>query len=533
MSTHHTTTSFEGSFGNRRPQSSPESGDACAPCAGRVDTIARLDPTFAGRHIHFVGIGGCGMSGLALMLKMRGAIVTGSDQSPSATVAMLEAAGIPVRTGPAAPMLPANTQLVIASAAIRTDHAEITTAIAQRVEWISYAEGLGLAQRGRTAVSIAGTHGKSTTTAMTSWIGIHCGLDPSVIVGATCAQLGGGSRTGATSIPAGANAGAAGILICEACEFNRSFHQHRPTIGLINNIEEDHLDYYASLTEIIGSFRDFAKLLPPAALGGKLLIAEEGAHRREVTAGLDCEVATFGFSPTADYQVFFDAKASRVGILRDGHWVAQWNATMPGVHNALNSAAAAIINHWLGADWDDISAALGCFRGLDRRSQLLGTRALPSGGSAEVYDDYGHHPTECEKTLQAMRSAHNPKRLICVFQPHQHSRTRFLLDQFASSFSHADEVIVPQIYFVRDSEVEKTRVSAQDLVDRLNAQGTRAVHIATFPEIVRHLEETSLDGDLIVTMGAGPVNEVAREFLRRGAAQGGGTQRGASTEAVA
>jgi UDP-N-acetylmuramate--alanine ligase len=253
-----------------------------------------------------------------------------------------------------------------------------------------------------------------------------------------------------------------------------------------------------------------------------------------VTAGLDCEVATFGFSPTADYQVFFDAKASRVGILRDGHWVAQWDATMPGVHNALNSAAAAIINHWLGADWDEIAEALGRFGGLDRRSQLLGTRALPQGGTAEVYDDYGHHPTECEKTLQAMRSAHNPKRLICVFQPHQHSRTRFLLDQFASSFSHADEVIVPEIYFVRDSEVEKTRVSAQDLVDRLNEQGTRAVHIATFPEIVRHLEATSVDGDLIVTMGAGPVNEVAREFLRRGtAANAGGTVRSAAAGAVA
>ena len=221
-------------------------------------------------------------------------------------------------------------------------------------------------------------------------------------------------------------------------------------------------------------------------------------------------------------------------VLRDGHWVAQWDATMPGVHNALNSAAAAIINHWLGADWDEIAEALGRFGGLDRRSQLLGTRALPQGGTAEVYDDYGHHPTECEKTLQAMRSAHNPKRLICVFQPHQHSRTRFLLDQFASSFSHADEVIVPEIYFVRDSEVEKTRVSAQDLVDRLNEQGTRAVHIATFPEIVRHLEATSVDGDLIVTMGAGPVNEVAREFLRRGtAANAGGTVRSAAAGAVA
>ena len=474
------------------------------------------DPCFSDRHIHFIGIGGCGMSGLALMLRNRGAIVTGSDQSDSEMIARLDAEGIVVRVGNAMQSLPADTQLVVASAAIKTDHPEILAATAKGIEWINYAEALGLAQRGRTAVSIAGTHGKSTTTAMTSWVGIHCGLDPSVIVGATCDQLGGGSRTGSTLIPTGAMQGAPGVLVCEACEFNRSFHQHRPTIGLINNIEEDHLDYYSSLTEIIGSFRDFAKILPPASHGGKLLIAEEGAHRREVAAGLDCEVTTFGFSPSADYQVFYDAKANRVGLLRDGHWVAQWDGTMPGGHNALNSAAAAIINHWLGADWDDISVALGCFRGLDRRSQKLGTRTLAGGGKVEVFDDYGHHPTECEKTLRALRTAHSPKRLLCIFQPHQHSRTRFLLEQFATSFSQADQVIVPQIYFVRDSELEKTRVCAQDLVDRLREQNTSAVHIAAFPEIVTHLESVCRDGDLIVTMGAGPVNQVAQEFLARG-----------------
>ncbi|MFM7052359.1 MAG: UDP-N-acetylmuramate--L-alanine ligase [Planctomycetota bacterium] len=483
-----------------------------------------VDPIFHGKRIHFVGIGGCGMSGLALMLKLRGALVTGSDQSDGDAIDRLLEAGIPVRVGPAMQSLPVDTELVIASAAIKPDHPEIQAAHAKSVEWISYAEGLGLAQRGRTAVSIAGTHGKSTTTAMTSWVALHCGLDPSVIVGATCAQIGGGSRTGARSIPFGRNLGDPGVLVCEACEFNRSFHQHRPTIGYIGNIEEDHLDYYASLTEIIGSFRDFAKLLPPADLGGKLLIAEEGAHRREVAAGLDCEVATFGFSPNADYQVVHDAKVNRVGLLREGHWIAQWTNRMPGAHNALNSAAAGIINSWLGADWDDIAAGLALFKGLDRRSQLLGTRSIGSGASIEVFDDYGHHPTECEKTLRALRAARNPRRLICVFQPHQHSRTRFLLDQFATSFSHADLVIVPHIYFVRDSEAERQRVSAQDLVDRLQAQGTQAIHISSFAEIADHLDANCVDGDMVLTMGAGPVNEVAKEFLRRGLVNSGGSE---------
>ena len=486
-------------------------------------TLARAhqspDFSFTGRRVHFVGIGGSGMNGLALMLARRGAIVTGSDQSAGEAITRLDRAGIPVRVGAAMRSLPEGTELVVASAAIKGDHPEILAANDKGIDWIHYAEALGVAQRGTTAVSIAGTHGKSTTTAMTSWVGIRCGLDPSVIVGATCDQIGGGSRTGALAIPTGAQRGKPGVLVCEACEFNRSFHHHRPTIGLINNIEEDHLDYYKSLDEIIESFRDFARILPPAAQGGKLLIAEDGAHRREIAAGLDCEVATFGFSPEADYQVFYDAQVHRVGILSRGYWIDSWTNRMPGPHNALNSAAAGIINHWLGAGWDDIAAALSEFGGLDRRSQRLGERALPGGRRVEVYDDYGHHPTECEKTLRALRAAHRPKRLICVFQPHQHSRTRFLLDQFATSFREADKVIVPQIYFVRDSEVDKTRVSSQDLVDRLMAKGTSAIHIANFDQIVEHLEAHARDGDLIVTMGAGPVNAVANDLLARGGAQ--------------
>ncbi len=449
-----------------------------------------------------------------MMLRQRGCAVTGSDQSDSEMITRLDECGIDVRVGPAMQSLPEATDIVIASAAIKPDHPEILAAQSKGIEWITYAEALGLTQEGMTAVSIAGTHGKSTTTAMTSWVGMRCGLDPSVIVGATCDQLGGGTRTGSPRIPVGPRANEPGVLVCEACEFNRSFHQHRPTIGLINNIEEDHLDYYSSLEEIIESFSDFAKLLPSQREGGKLLIAEDGAHRRQIVAGLNCEVATFGFSPEADFQVVFDSHACRVGVLWHGHWIAAWNNRMPGGHNALNAAAAGIINNWLGADWDDIAVALSEFKGLDRRSQFLGSRMI-SSVRVQVFDDYAHHPTECEKTLRALRAAHNPKRLICIFQPHQHSRTRFLLEQFATSFSSADEVIVPHIYFVRDSEAEKTRVSAQDLVDRLIERNTPARHIGSFEAITAHLESHAQDGDLIVTMGAGPVHRIAEDFLSR------------------
>jgi UDP-N-acetylmuramate--alanine ligase len=485
--------------------------------ANRAAGDPSRDPRFAGKSIHFIGIGGCGMSGLALMLQARGAHCHGSDSTPSELTADLQARGIAVTDQQVAAALPETCDLVIASAAIKPDHPELLAAQERGLEVISYAEAVGLAQSGRTAVSIAGTHGKSTTTAMLAHALIECGLDPSFIVGATCAQIGGGSRCGGAVIPgSGPLAGRPGILVAEACEFNRSFHHHRPQLGLVNNVEEDHLDIYGSLEAIIEAFAGFARLMPAADAGGRLLIAHEGAHRRQITAGLACAVETFGFSPAADYQVVCDVAVRRAGLLQAGHWLTQWTNAMPGEHNALNAAAAAILAHHLGADWDDISAALTSFRGIDRRMQRLGTRAVP-GGEVIVYDDYGHHPTEIDATLRALRAAEKPQRLICVFQPHQHSRTRFLLEQFAQSFSVADVVIVPHIYFVRDSEVEKTRVSASDLVDRLRQRRVAAMHLHPFEAIVEQLQTMCRAGDLLVIMGAGPVWKVARQFLDSGA----------------
>jgi UDP-N-acetylmuramate--alanine ligase len=467
-------------------------------------------------HLYLIGIGGCGMSGLARLLAEHGAICCGSDSTPSDVTAALAARGIAVSHSQSAGELPDECDLVVASAAIKPDHPELLAAQRRGVPILSYAEMLGQVQQQRTGVSIAGTHGKSTTTAMLCHALIEAGLDPSFIVGAMCEQIApgkhGGSRTGAATIPSGPLVGRPGILVAEACEFNRSFHHHRPVIGLINNIEEDHLDVYGSLDNIVKAFTDFARLLPTAENGGRLLIAHEGAHRREVTAGLSCAISTLGFSPAADYQVIYDPPATRVGVLQGGHWLAQWNLSMTGEHNALNSAAAAILANWLGADWDDIGRALTGFRGIDRRMQKLGCRTVP-GGEVVVYDDYGHHPTEIEITLRALRTAESPKRLICVFQPHQHSRTRFLMEQFAQSFSSADVVIVPHIYFVRDSEIEKHSVSAADLVDRLRQRGVSAMHLYPFEAIVEQLENICRPGDLLVIMGAGPVWQVAHQFL--------------------
>jgi UDP-N-acetylmuramate--alanine ligase len=480
-----------------------------------------METRFAGKRIHFIGIGGCGMSGLAMSLKKLGAVCSGSDSVSSQLTESLESGGIPVQFDQSTGTIAEPCDLVIASAAIKPDHPEMLTATNRGIQVWTYAEALGQVQASYTGVSLAGTHGKSTTTAMLAHVLIECGLDPSFIVGATCPQIGGGSRVGSNTIPKGPMKGLPGAFLAEACEFNRSFHHHRPTIGFINNLEEDHLDIYGSLDEIIRAFRGFAELIPTAEQGGRLLIAHDGAHRGTVTPGLRCAVETFGFHPEADFQVVYDAAVSpggRVGVLQDGVWLAQWTNHMPGAHNALNSAAAAILAHDLGAEWDRISPALGSFLGLDRRMQKLGARRI-NGGEVVVYDDYGHHPTEIESTLKALRAAECPSsggRLICVFQPHQHSRTRFLLNQFAQSFSSADVVIVPHIYFVRDSEVEKAKISAADLVDKLRQKGVQAMHLYPFEAIVEQLEAICRPGDLLVIMGAGPVWKVAKGFLESG-----------------
>lgn len=492
----------------------------------------RLD--VAGKSLYLIGIGGCGMSGLARMLRGRGAIVRGSDMQDSDVTVALAAEGIEVGFDQSRRWLPEACDMVVCSAAIRPEHPQVVEAVSRGIPVLFYAEALGLCMIGRTGVAVAGTHGKSSTTAMLGTALTDAALDPTVIVGATCAQLATGTldtvkrepgarisgfRLGAEKIPTGNLRGKPGVLVAESCEFNRSFHNLHPTIASISSVEADHLDVYGSLDAIVESFHEFARLIPPAAEGGKLLIAHEGAHRREVTAGLECEVQTIGFTPAADWVVSYEQETRSVSLQHRGHDVQGWNLRIPGVHNAINSATAMVLAIWLGADPVRVARSLAAFSGVDRRNQFLGARAI-GGGEVRVYDDYGHHPTEIDVTLRALRGFEKPQdrggRLICVFQPHQHSRTRHLLDEFAQSFSGADMVLVPDIYFVRDSQEERAKIGAQDLVSRLTDRGVDANHVQTFDKIVERLEEICRPGDLVVVMGAGPVYEVGRSFLARG-----------------
>ncbi|MEO1008103.1 MAG: Mur ligase domain-containing protein [Planctomycetota bacterium] len=478
--------------------------------------------------VFLVGIGGAGMSAIARVLAARGAEVHGCDATATPITDALAADGLRLAIGDDA-ALPGGTDLVIASAAIPADHPVRTRADASGVPVLGYSAALGGLMDRHTGIAIAGTHGKSTTAAMLGAALVDAGLDPTAIVGATSRQLTSGalaadegpvgSRLGAPVVPRGPLAGRPGLLVAEACEFNRSFLDLRPTIGCIGGIEADHLDQYGSLGAVVDAFARFAALLPPAADGGVLLMGHNDPHRLTVSAATSARVETVGCNPHADWTATYDEPSGVVSV-RHGGTQAAWRQRMPGPHNAENAAMAFAAACTAGADASVVAESLGAFRGVDRRCQLLGERPV-AGGAVRVYDDYGHHPTEVDATLRAIRRAERPEarggRLIAVFQPHQHTRTRFLLDGFAASFSAADHVVVPEIYRVRETEADRRSVGAQDLVNRVQAQGVDAVHVHPFANVVAHLDRACRPGDVVVVMGAGPVWQVARDFMANGA----------------
>ena len=460
---------------------------------------SRSASRFTGRRVHFIGIGGCGMSGLARMLLDAGATVTGSEPSLNTQTIELTNRGVVISGNQIGELINENTDLVVRTAAVPDSNLEYVVAKRKGIKTIKYAELLGEVMAERRGIAVAGTHGKSTTTAMIAFALHACGADPSFVVGGTVPQLG----------SAGSRSGGSDLFVAEACEFDRSFHALRPRVAMLLNIEEDHLDCYKDLDEIIESFRTFAKLVPADGL-----IIANGADENvaKAIAGLKTCVETVSLAPGTNWSTCpsgIGANGLPTGaVWHDGEPIGMLNLAVAGEHNLMNATMALAACVACGIDGEGAIEALGKFRGVDRRMTEVG-----SYNGATVVDDYGHHPTEIRATLAALRQRYNPKRLICVFQPHQHSRTRFLLEDFATSFAAADETIVPDIYFVRDSEEERHAVSAADLVERIGRNGQRAIHLPTFEQIVQHLKRQAQAGDLIVTMGAGNVWEIGRELI--------------------
>ncbi len=454
--------------------------------------------SFAGKKVHLVGIGGAGMRALAAVLLEHNAVVSGSDIATAGATERLAERGATIHVGHKSENIADDCDVVVYSAAIHDQNPELIAARSKGKEVLKYSQMLGRVMAQGVGIAVAGTHGKSTTTAMVAYVLKEAGLQPSFIVGATVPQLGG---------PSGVGSGK--YFVAEACEFDRSFLNLTPQHAAILNIEEDHLDCYQDLGAIIEAFRSFASLV---GMGGVLVANGEDRSVAEAVRTATCEVQTFGLADGCTWQgAGLTAEHGRytMNVLFRGREFCRLNVPLPGLHNAYNSLAAVGLLHQAGLEPAQIAEILPRFEGAYRRMTYKGCVK-----GITVLDDYAHHPTEIQVTLRAIRDYYQPKRLFCVFQPHQHSRTRFLLKDFARSFAAADEVIVPDIYFVRDSVREKDYISSEDLVAQIRLNGGAAVYLKNFEDIATYLRGSLRESDLVVTMGAGNIWEVADETVR-------------------
>jgi UDP-N-acetylmuramate--alanine ligase len=481
--------------------------------------------SLAGKKFHFIGAGGIGMSGLAQLLMKNNAIVTGSDQTATGVTEKLCQMGADIKIGHSPINLHRGTNAVVISAAIKKDNPELKLAQKRKYKIYKYAQLLGDLMNRYDGIAIAGTHGKSTTSGWLSWLLKQAGIDVNFIVGAQICQFGGSCGTGDST-----------YFVAEACEYDRSFLNMKPKIACILNVEQDHLDYYKNEEDIVDAFSQFALNVKSDGIliaNGQdpnvvKIIERFGDELRYETFGLDEKCSFFAHNIVLKDGLYgFD-------VYHNGRLLGATRISLPGKHNVLNALAVVAIATRIGLLPQQILSMLAGFTGIDRRLMLKGqfivrdasgvTRSVKDirnmqytirNTTITVLDDYAHHPTEIRATLEAVRQKYQPKRIWCVFQPHQYSRTRFLLDDFAESFKLADVTIVPEIYFVRDSETSKKEVNAQIFVDRLRANGTDAVFIDSFAEICDYLQNNVTAGDLVITMGAGDIWKVADEYIHR------------------
>ena len=451
------------------------------------------------RVVHFVGVGGSGMSGLASLLLADGHRVSGSDRSEGEALAALAARGAVVTAGHAAQNLAEDVDLVVASAAVPADNPEVAEAHRRGLPVVKYARALGGLMAGRRGIAVSGCHGKTTTTGMAAFVLLRCGLDPSVVLGGSIPAIGGNSRVGRGP-----------FLVAEACEYDRSFLNLTPEIAIVNNIDADHLDYFRDISEIAGAFVDFARLLPE---GGLLVVNNEHEALFGPSSGVRARVETTGLRSHADWvaaERSADRGLTRCRVLRRGEEWGTFALRIPGIHNTLNALGVIAVAAHLGIDRDAVRAALLDFPGVERRLQVCYRR-----GGISVVDDYAHHPSEVQAVLRTLREDPSTRRVLAVFQPHQASRLRILRRELAAALGTADRVIVPDVYFARDTEEDRANVHALDLVKTLNNLGADAVYEPSFPGIVERVLADLRPGDVLVTMGAGNVTGVAHDLARR------------------
>lgn len=443
------------------------------------------------QHIHLIGIGGIGVSGLAEMMLSRGYTVSGSDMKSSIVTQRLEQKGARIYVGHAAEQVD-GADLIVYTAAVQADNPELVQGRIQGIPSVNRAEMLGmLMAEYHHSLAIAGTHGKTTTTSMVSLILEKGGLDPTMLIGGDIREIQGNAKAGKSP-----------YLVAEACEYKDSFLSFRPFGAIILNIEEDHLDYFRNLDHIIESFSQFTSQVTP---GGFVVYNRDDLNCLRMKDRVSAESISFGLSQESDCTardiVYNPAGCATFTVIYKGKALGPITLNVPGVHNVYNALAALATALHCGVDFSAAQDSLRTFEGARRRFEH---RGLFKG--ATVVDDYAHHPTEIRATLAAAAQTEH-KKVWCIFQPHTYTRTAELMHEFASCFTGADQVIITRIYAAR--ETNTLGIHGTDLVDRIVSQGDAAIYLDTFQEIFDYLTAHVAEGDLILTVGAGNIDDVA------------------------
>ena len=429
-------------------------------------------------HVHFIGIGGISMSGLAEILMEEGFTVSGSDSQRSELTVHLEGRGARVFYGQKAENIVEGIDVVVYTAAVHPDNPEYAQAAGKGLPMLSRAELLGQMMKNyKYAAGIAGTHGKTTTTSMVTEILMAAHRDPTISVGGILNSIGGNIRVGGSE-----------LFVTEACEYTNSFLSFYPNMEVILNIEEDHLDFFKDIDDIRRSFRLFAQRIPKT---GVLVINSDIDRYEEIIQGLECRVVTVGRRADSDYSaghITYDEYArDTFDLLIQGEKAEEITLGVPGEHNVYNALA---LCRELGVDMARIKEGLANFTGTNRRFEKKGEVC-----GVTIIDDYAHHPGEIAATLATAKN-YPHKKLWCVFQPHTYTRTKAFLDQFAESLSAADEVILADIYAAR--ETDTLGITSADIAERIQERGVKAHYFSTFDEIEKFILEKCVQGDLLI-----------------------------------
>ncbi len=448
------------------------------------------------RHIHFVGIGGIGMSGLAEILRSMDFEVSGSDQKESDTTRRLATLGVRTQVGHRAEHVQ-GADVVVYSSAVDRQNPELIEARLSGIPVIARAEMLAELMRVKYGVAIAGSHGKTTTTSLVATVLRAAGLDPTVVVGGKMAALG-----------SNASLGAGDLLVAEADESDGSFLRLTPTIAVVTNIDPEHLDHHRTHENLKDAFVEFASRVP---FYGLAVLCLDHPHVQSIIPRIPRRYVTYGLSSQADYHArAVQARGLEMHFqgFRRGEALGEFVVRMPGLHNVQNCLAVVAVADELGVPLAQTKDALATFSGVARRFTIVG-----EVDGLTLVDDYGHHPAEVEATLAAAQAAYG-RRVVAVFQPHRYTRTRDLFSEFTRAFNQADVLIVTDVYAAGEAPIEGA--TSDRLVQAIRQHGHHAVkHVADKRQIVGELDALVQPGDVVIALGAGDINQSVRDLLAR------------------